>query len=125
MSVLGVPVKSKNSFAQTQHAIGEWRRLQLAEVMTAARKEEKRLAEEIGDYYEGVSAITVVVDGGWSKRFHKHSYNAKSGVGVIWERGQESCCVLVFATNAVLPLLRAFHKRIMFASIPGASLHHR
>ena len=28
-------------------------------------------------------AITVVVDGGWSKRSHKHYYNAKSGVGVI------------------------------------------
>jgi len=28
-------------------------------------------------------AITVVVDGGWSKRSHKHSYNAKSGVAVI------------------------------------------
>ncbi len=29
------------------------------------------------------SSITVVVDGGWSKRSHKHSYNANSGVGII------------------------------------------
>ena len=50
MSVLGVPVMSKNSFTQTQHGIGEWWRLQLAETMTAAGKEEKRLAEERGDY---------------------------------------------------------------------------
>ena len=28
-------------------------------------------------------ATTVVVDGGWSKRSHKHSYNAKSGVAII------------------------------------------
>ena len=28
-------------------------------------------------------AITVIVDGGWSKRSHRHSYNAKSGVGII------------------------------------------
>lgn len=28
-------------------------------------------------------AISVIVDGGWSKRTHKHSYNAKSGVGII------------------------------------------
>jgi len=28
-------------------------------------------------------AITVILDGSWSKRSHKHSYNAKSGVGVI------------------------------------------
>lgn len=35
------------------------------------------------DYHEGVPAITVTVDGGWSKRSHRYSYNAKSGVGVI------------------------------------------
>ena len=26
---------------------------------------------------------TVIVDGGWCKRSHRHTYNAKSGVGVI------------------------------------------
>ena len=25
----------------------------------------------------------MIVDGGWSKRSHQHSYNAKSGVGII------------------------------------------
>ena len=25
----------------------------------------------------------MIVDGGWSKRSHRHSYNAKSGVGII------------------------------------------
>ena len=29
-------------------------------------------------------AITVIADGGWSKRAHKHFYNAKSGVAVIF-----------------------------------------
>ena len=43
----------------------------------------KRLAEEKGDYHQGMPAITVIVDGGWSKRSHKHSYNAKSGVDII------------------------------------------
>ncbi len=38
--------------------------------MAAAGKEEKRLAEERGDFHEVVPAITVVVDGGWSKRSH-------------------------------------------------------
>ena len=51
--------------------------------MQEAGKKEKRLAEERGDYNEGVPAITVIVDGGWSKRSHPHSYNAKSGVGII------------------------------------------
>lgn len=40
--------------------------------------------EEIrGDHYQGVSAITVYVGDGWSKRSHKHSYNANSGVAII------------------------------------------
>ena len=45
--------------------------------------EERRLAEESGEFHHGVPAITVIVDGGWSKRSHKHSYNANSGVGII------------------------------------------
>lgn len=28
-------------------------------------------------------SVTVICDGGWSKRSHKHSYNALGGVGVI------------------------------------------
>ena len=51
--------------------------------MADAGREEKRLGEERGSYHEGVPAFTVVVDGGWSKRSHKHSYNANSGVGII------------------------------------------
>ena len=39
--------------------------------MVAVGKEEKRLAEERGEYHEGVPAISVIVDGGWSKRSHK------------------------------------------------------
>ena len=34
-------------------------------------------------YFIGVPSITVICDGGWSKRTHKHSYNAMGGVGVI------------------------------------------
>ena len=51
--------------------------------MLEAVREEKKLAEERGDYHQGVPAITIVVDGGWSKRSHKHSYNAKSRVAII------------------------------------------
>lgn len=83
MSVLGVPVMSKGSYTPTQSDIGEWWRVKLNESMLEAGKEEKRLAEENGEYHQGVPAVTVIVDGGWSKRSHKHSYNAKSGVGII------------------------------------------
>ena len=83
MSVLGVPVMTKKSFIRTEKDIGEWWRMKLNEAMIEAGKEEKRLAEERGDYHNGVPAITVIVDGGWSKRSHKHTYSAKSGVGII------------------------------------------
>lgn len=83
MSILGVPVMSKAAFIHTERVIGEWWKDKLMESMLEAGREEKRLAERAGSYHEGVPAITVIVDGGWSKRSHKHSYNANSGVGII------------------------------------------
>lgn len=83
LSVIGVPVMTKASFISSERAIGEKWKQCLADSMLEAGKEEKRLAELRGDYLEGVPAIKVVVDGGWSKRSHKHSYNAKSGVAII------------------------------------------
>ena len=50
----------------------------------AAGKEERSLAIVQGTFHSGILAVTVVVVGGWSKRSHKHSYNAKSSVGVIF-----------------------------------------
>ena len=74
---------SKNTFTHTERHIGEWWTEQLHEKMQEAGKKKKRLAEERGDFNEGVPAITVIEDGGWSKCSHCHSYNAKSGVGII------------------------------------------
>ena len=56
--------------------------------MERAGKEEKELAETRNDFHQGIPAITVVCDGGWSKRAHKHTYNALGGVDVIF--GQET-----------------------------------
>ena len=83
LSVLGVPVMSKSTFINTEHDIGEWWKEKLMESMIDAGKVEKRLAEVRGSYHDGVPAITVIVDGGWCKRSHKHSYNANSGVAII------------------------------------------
>lgn len=55
--------------------------------MIEAGREERWLAIERGDYLEGVPAITVIVDGGWSKWSHHHSCNAKSVVGIIIGQG--------------------------------------
>ena len=83
MGVLGVPVMSKQSFICTERGIGEWWQRKLEETMLEAGKEERRLAIERNDFHQGIPAVTVIVDGGWSKRSHRHSYNAKSGVAII------------------------------------------
>ena len=83
MSVLGVPVMTKKSFIAIEKEIGKKWWMSLEESMRAAAEEEKRLAEESESFHDGVPAITVIVDGGWCKRTHKHSYNTKSGVGVV------------------------------------------
>ena len=43
----------------------------------------KKKRKEKGSLHDGVPATTVVLDGGWCKRSHKHSYNAKSGVEIL------------------------------------------
>ena len=83
MSILGVPVMTKSAFINSERGIGEWWRKELEASMAKAGREEKQLAISRGEYYNGVPAITVIVDGGWSKRSHKHTYNANSGVGII------------------------------------------
>ena len=83
MGVLGVLVMSKQSFICTERGIGEWWQRKLEETMLEAGKKERRLAIERNDSHQGIPAVTVIVDGGWSKRSHHHSYNAKSGVAII------------------------------------------
>ena len=43
----------------------------------------KKAAVDRGDFCKGVPALTVIVDGGWSKRSHKHTYNVLGGVAII------------------------------------------
>ena len=51
----------------------------------AAGKEESSFFAIAQDtFHNGVPAAAVVVDGGCSKCSHKHSYNAKSGVGMVF-----------------------------------------
>ena len=73
-----------------EEAVHSWKsKLEgLFEVVTskllAAGLEEKQIGTERGEYHNNISSIIVVVDAGWSKIAHKHSYNANSGVEVIF-----------------------------------------
>lgn len=82
-AALDLPGMSKNTFTSIETQIGKAWEAQLAEEIIKAGEEEKQLAIAANDFFEGIPAISVTVDGGWSKRSHKHSYNAKSGVAVV------------------------------------------
>ena len=83
MAVLGVPTMTKRSFIAAEKRIGTWWTALLEESMKLAGQEEREKAIARKSFFQGDPAITVILDGGWSKRSHKHSYNAKCGVGII------------------------------------------
>jgi len=62
---------------------GQWWQTLLQESMKAAGEEEKAIVLTKNRTHDRIPAITVIVDSGWSKCAHKHSYNVKSGVGII------------------------------------------
>ncbi len=59
------------------HREGSWTAWWEALEESIKEAAEKRNTIEQGSLHEGVPAILVIVDGGWSKRSHKDSYNAK------------------------------------------------
>ena len=70
----------------------------------------------------GVPSITVIVDVGWSKRAHKHSYNAKSGVRIII--GQLTGKLLHLGViNIVLRVQMAFQLKSTNATRIGINRH--
>lgn len=113
LASINVPGISKPTFTHIETQIGtKWEQILTQEIVKAG-EEEKRLAIERKDFHHGVPSITVVVDGGWSKRSHKHSYNAKSGVALIIGRETKKllylgirnkyCSICTIAQNKNLP----------------------
>jgi len=84
LSTMNIPQMHNTMFTSVENRIGEWWLKALDEEMKKAGIEERDKAIERGDFHHGIPAVTVICDGGWSKRTHKHSYNALGGVGVIF-----------------------------------------
>ena len=84
LKTMGVLGKPKRMFMATEQFLGEEMKQLLLKSMAEAGREEKEHAIAQSHYHQGVPYVSVVADGGWSKRTHKHSYNAKSGVAVIF-----------------------------------------
>ena len=105
MAVMGVPTMTKTSFVHSEQYIGEWWWELLQESMKAAGEEEKNMAIANNNFHQNVPAITVIVDGGWSKRTNKHNYNAKS-TGKILFMGirNKFCSICTRANNTNSPI---------------------
>ena len=84
MSAIYVPSMRVPRFCILERKLGTVLEKAVTSELISAGLEEKRLAIARGEYHQGIPATTVVVDAGWSKRSHKHSNNANSGVGVIF-----------------------------------------
>ena len=84
LCTIGVPSISKPTFIEIERLLGLSFDQYLGELLLQAGYKEKQIAIENYEYHQGIPAITVIVDGGWSKRSHEHSFNANSGVGVIF-----------------------------------------
>jgi len=74
---------TKKAFMGAERRIGQRWQMLLQESMKAASEEEKAIALAKSRMHDDIPTIIVIVDGGWSKHAHKHSYNAKSVVGII------------------------------------------
>ena len=84
LACIQVPSLSTPTFVNLERIMGTKFEATVNQQLLTAGQKERQLAIAQGNYHHRVPAITVVVDGGWSKRSHKHSYNANSGVGVIF-----------------------------------------
>ncbi|CAG9771359.1 unnamed protein product [Ceutorhynchus assimilis] len=84
LSIMDIPGQSNSLFYKIQRQLsGVWQDSLIIAIEEAA-VEEKEMAIERGDIDEnGVPFITVLLDGGWSKRSYGHTYNACSGVAVV------------------------------------------
>ena len=80
LCTIGIPSMTKPTFIKIERLLGSAFEIYLGELMLQAGQEEKNLAIQNSKYHQNIPAITVIVDGGWSKRSHKHSYNANSGI---------------------------------------------
>ena len=81
--------------------------------LLVAGKEERSPAIAQAIFHDGVPAITVVVDGGWSKCCHKHSYKDKSDVRMIFRASTKKVVFIGMRKNTT-----------QFVSLVIVTTHH-
>ena len=71
---MSVPSLSPHSFVGIERSLGTAFEDIVTNELLASGKEECELAIKNNKFSEGIPACTVMIDGGWNKRSHKHSY---------------------------------------------------
>ena len=107
---MSVPSLSPRSFMDIERSLGT-----AFEEMTYLPLEKKSVSMPSNTKIsQSVPACTVIVNGGWSKGGHKHSYNANSVVGVIFgayskkllyiDIYNKHCCTCAIAERSSNPI---------------------
>ena len=81
---MDVPWMQTQMYTDTEEFLGKDMRTHLAQSMQEVATEEKRHAVAMNSFHQEIPSITVVRNRSWSKQNHKHSYNTKRGVIVIF-----------------------------------------
>ena len=75
LALMDVPGMQKRMYTDTEEFLGEEMQTHLTQSMQEGAEEKIRHAIATNSFHQGIPSITVVVNGGWSKQSHKHSYN--------------------------------------------------
>lgn len=73
------------TFTDIEQAEGQIIKAQFVETANAAHREELIWAEQNNQHFRGLPYIRVMVDGGWGKQSHGHSYNSSTGEIITWK----------------------------------------
>ncbi|OPL21229.1 hypothetical protein AM593_08486, partial [Mytilus galloprovincialis] len=61
---------NRNTYQVIENEINSWWKEVVEREMSVAIEEEKKIAIDKNRYHEGIPSVTVICDGGWSKRSH-------------------------------------------------------
>ena len=117
---MNIPSLSPHSFVRIERSLGTAFEDIVTHELLSAGIQEREHAITTKTFFEDIPACTVVVDAGWSKRCHKHSYNANTGVGVIFGAHSKkllyigihnkycSTCSIVHRSSSTIPVHQCY-----------------
>ena len=97
--MMDYPGIHRKMLTEMEEFIGSEKTKQLSDSMRKATEVKEHAISSL-NLHQGVPAITVVVDGGWSKQSHEHLYNAKAGLQLFLDATPRNYVILGSGTNS-------------------------